>query len=142
MRIDAVRVARQTDQLDAVVAFYRDVVGLPVIGGFDDHDGYTGVMLGAPGEAAHLEFTTHSSGSPGQPGGADDLLVLYADPEGVQEVVARARALGIEEVAPANPYWARCRWRRPRRPGRPTARPGTGFAEGVAEVFSDQTFDP
>lgn len=105
MRIDAVRVARQTDQLDAVVAFYRDVVGLPVIGGFDDHDGYTGVMLGAPGEAAHLEFTTHSSGSPGQPGGADDLLVLYADREGVQEVVARARALGIEEVPADNPYW-------------------------------------
>ena len=53
-----------------------DVVGLPVIGGFDDHDGYTGVMLGAR-EAAHLEFTTHSAGR--RPARRpDDLLVLYA----------------------------------------------------------------
>lgn len=106
MRIDAVRVARQTDQLDAVVAFYRDVVGLPVIGGFDDHDGYTGVMLGAPGEAAHLEFTTHSSGSPAHPGGPDDLLVLYCEADGVRAAVDRAAAAGIEAVDATNPYWA------------------------------------
>jgi len=106
MRIDTVRVARQTDRLAEVVAFYRDVVGLPVIGGFDDHDGYTGVMLGAPGEAVHLEFTTHVQGSPGEPGGADDLLVLYCDPDGVGDVVARAEATGVAEVAAENPYWA------------------------------------
>ncbi len=105
MRIEAVRVARQTDRLPAVVAFYRDVVGLPVIGGFDDHDGYTGVMLGVPGEAAHLEFTTHSSGSPGQSGGEDDLLVIYADRDGVQAAVARAEAAGVEAVPAVNPYW-------------------------------------
>lgn len=105
MRIDAVRVARQTDRLVEVVAFYRDVVGLPVIGGFDDHDGYTGVMLGAPGEAVHLEFTTHATGSPAQPEGADDLLVLYCDAEAVRGTVARARAAGVETVQAANPYW-------------------------------------
>ena len=105
MRIDAVRVARQTDRLVEVVAFYRDVVGLPVIGGFDDHDGYTGVMLGAPDEAVHLEFTHHAGGSPAQPGGADDLLVLYCGAEAVRGTVARARAAGVETVPAANPYW-------------------------------------
>ncbi|MFW5692189.1 MAG: VOC family protein, partial [Chloroflexota bacterium] len=43
-----VRVARPTDQLAAVVAFYRDGLGLPVIAHFDDHAGYDGVILGMP----------------------------------------------------------------------------------------------
>ena len=43
-----VRVARQSDRLPEVVDFYRDVVGLPVIGGFDDHHGCPGVMVGDP----------------------------------------------------------------------------------------------
>ena len=44
-----VRVARPTDRLDAVVAFYRDGLGLPELFRFGDHDGYTGVILGLPG---------------------------------------------------------------------------------------------
>ena len=95
MRIAAVRVARQTDRLADVVAFYRDVVGLPVIGGFEDHDGYDGVMLGMPGEAVHLEFTAHAAGSPGQPGGADDLLVMYVDTDTIEQVAGRAEGRRI-----------------------------------------------
>jgi len=38
-----VRIARQTAQLDAVVAFHRDA-GLPEIVRFTGHDGYDGVM--------------------------------------------------------------------------------------------------
>ena len=37
-----IRIARPTDRLEAVVAFYRDGLGLVELGGFDDHDGYTG----------------------------------------------------------------------------------------------------
>ena len=105
MRITSVRVARATDRLDEVVAFYRDVLGLAVIGGFDDHDGYTGVMLGLPGEHVHLEFTEHRHGSPASVAGEDDLLVLYVDPEGLGRVTARAGLAGVVPVAPANPYW-------------------------------------
>ncbi len=43
------RVARHTERLDEVVAFYRDGLGLPEIGGFRDHDGYDGVFLAVPG---------------------------------------------------------------------------------------------
>jgi hypothetical protein len=52
-----VRIARPTDQLGKVVAFYRDGIGLPVIGSFDGHRGYSGVILGLPGTDYHLEFT-------------------------------------------------------------------------------------
>jgi hypothetical protein len=53
-----VRVARHTERLPEVVAFYRDGIGLREVGGFRDHDGYDGVFLEIPGSDAHLEFTT------------------------------------------------------------------------------------
>jgi len=37
-----VRIARPTDQLDAVIAFYRDGLGLEQVGEFNDHEGYDG----------------------------------------------------------------------------------------------------
>ena len=43
------RVARHTDRLEEVVAFYRDRIGLPELGRFTDHDSYDGVFLGVPG---------------------------------------------------------------------------------------------
>ena len=43
------RVARHTERLDEVVAFYRDGIGLREVGGFRDHDGYDGVFLELPG---------------------------------------------------------------------------------------------
>jgi catechol 2,3-dioxygenase-like lactoylglutathione lyase family enzyme len=97
------RVARPTERLPEVVAFYRDGLGLRQIGSFDDHDGYDGVFLEVPGTRAHLEFTaggTHGARSPHP----ESLLVLYlGDPESVARVMAR---IGVEPVAPANPYWA------------------------------------
>jgi hypothetical protein len=54
---NALRVARHTERLDDVVAFYRDRPGLTEVGGFSDHDGYDGVFLEVPGTGAHLELT-------------------------------------------------------------------------------------
>jgi catechol 2,3-dioxygenase-like lactoylglutathione lyase family enzyme len=97
------RVARHTDRLDDVVAFYRDGLGLNEIGGFRDHDGYDGVFLAIPGTGAHLEFT--SGGGHGAPDAdPESLLVLYlGDEEAVQRVAARLR---VDPVTPTNPYWA------------------------------------
>ena len=97
------RVARHTERLDEVVAFYRDGIGLPQIGGFCDHDGYDGVFLAVPGTGAHLELTAgggHGAAAPHP----ESLLVLYlGDDSAVRAVTAR---LGGDPVAPANPYWA------------------------------------
>src|SRR5262245_1486276 len=43
------RAARQTGDLDAVVRFYRDGLGLDVLYEFHGHDGFDGVMLGREG---------------------------------------------------------------------------------------------
>ena len=97
------RVARHTERLDEVVAFYRDGVGLPEIGGFRDHDGYDGVFLEVPGTGAHLELTAggaHDTPTPHP----ESLLVLYlGDDDAVRTAAAR---LGVDPIAPANPYWA------------------------------------
>jgi catechol 2,3-dioxygenase-like lactoylglutathione lyase family enzyme len=97
------RVARHTERLEEVVAFYRDRLGLPEIGRFRGHDGYDGVFLEIPGSGAHLELTTGGRHGPPEPH-PETLLVLYAgDEDAVREI---ARRLDAEPVAPANPYWA------------------------------------
>jgi catechol 2,3-dioxygenase-like lactoylglutathione lyase family enzyme len=48
------RVARPTDHFEDVIRFYRDGLGMTLIGSFEDHDGVDGVMLGVPGEPYHL----------------------------------------------------------------------------------------
>lgn len=97
------RVARHTERLDALVAFYRDGLGLTEVGGFEDYGDYEGVFLEVAGTGAHLELT--SGGVHGAPTPhPESLLVLYlGDEDAVRTVSAR---LGLEPVRPANPYWA------------------------------------
>src|SRR3954452_5529309 len=98
------RVTRHTDDLERLGAFYRDVVGLPEIGGFTDHDGYDGVFLDIPGSGAHLELTT-GGGQAATPPHPESLLVLYLEDRAQRDaIVAR---LGADPVRPANPYWER-----------------------------------
>lgn len=97
------RVARHTRQLDELVAFYRDGVGLPEIGRFRNHAGYDGVFLEITGTGAHLEFTSGGVHDPPEPN-PESLLVLYVGSAGaMREIEARLRA---SPVPPANPYWA------------------------------------
>jgi catechol 2,3-dioxygenase-like lactoylglutathione lyase family enzyme len=98
-----VRFARHTERLDEVVRFYRDGLGLPEIGRFEDHDGYDGVFLDIPGTGAHLELTS-GGGHGAPPPHPESLLVLYVgSDEAVEEILAR---VGAAPVEPANPYWA------------------------------------
>ena len=102
------RVARPTDNLDEVVRFYRDGLGLEELGSFVDHEGFDGVMLGYPGEQYHLEFTHHRGHRVGRAPTADNLLVFYVpDREEWQRAVDRMAGQGYEPVASYNPYWDR-----------------------------------
>src|SRR3954447_15598672 len=71
------RVARPTDDLAAVVRFYRDGLGLDVLSEFTGHDGFDGVMLGRKGAAYHLEFTWTAGHRAGTAPTDDNLLVFY-----------------------------------------------------------------
>jgi ribosomal protein S18 acetylase RimI-like enzyme len=101
----ATRVAHPAGDLDRSAAFYRDLLGLPVRGGFTGHDGYSGVIFALPG-GGELELTAGPAHP--RPGTDEDLLVLYlAGPEQVRRRAAELESAGVPTVPSANPYWKR-----------------------------------
>jgi len=102
------RVARPSDDLDALLAFYRDGLGLSVLYRFEDHDGFDGVMLGRPGAPYHFEFTRARGHAAGRAPTEDNLLVFYIpDHAEWTAAVERMVAAGFEWVPAFNPYWDR-----------------------------------
>src|SRR5262245_33768735 len=102
------RVARPTNDLTALLAFYRDGLGFDVLYEFKDHDGFDGVMLGRKGAAYHLEFTRKAGHNAGRAPSEDNLLVFYLPDVGDWErAVARMVAAGFKPVRALNPYWDR-----------------------------------
>ena len=102
------RVARPTDDLDAVVRFYRDGLGFDVLYSFTDHDDFDGVMLGRKGAAYHLEFTRKRGHQAGKAPTDDNLLVFYLPDEAEwQRAVDRLIRLGCQPVPAFNAYWDR-----------------------------------
>jgi catechol 2,3-dioxygenase-like lactoylglutathione lyase family enzyme len=101
----AVRLARPARDLTRSTRFYRDLIGLPPVGGFDNHDGYDGVFFALPG-GAELELTA----GPAQPAPStdEDLLVLYVRTwTEVEAIGARLTAAGVTRIQNRNPYWNR-----------------------------------
>lgn len=102
------RVARPTDDLDAVTRFYRDGLGFKVLGEFKDHEGFDGVMLGHSGAGYHLEFTHKHGHEAGRAPTDDNLLIFYLpDREEWERAVRRMEALGYRPVKSLNPFWDR-----------------------------------
>ncbi|MCE9595305.1 MAG: VOC family protein [Planctomycetes bacterium] len=100
------RVARPTDDLERIARMYAEGLGLEVLGRFEDHDGFDGVILGVAGEPHHLEFTTRRGHRVGKAPTQDHLLVWYApDEREWREGCARMLAAGFRAVASFNPYW-------------------------------------
>lgn len=101
------RVARPTHQLEEIIRFYHEGLGLEIISSFQNHDGYDGVMFGLPSFDYHLEFTQHMDGKPVPPPSEDNLLVFYIPDRNERDrIVQRLQQMGHESVPPENPYWA------------------------------------
>ena len=98
------RVARPSDDLAALVKFYRDGLGFDVLYEFTDHDGFDGVMVGRKGAAYHLEFTRKAGHKVGRAPTADNLLVFYLPDVGEWErAVTRLEKAGYKSVKAFNP---------------------------------------
>lgn len=99
------RIARHTTNLQAITNFYVNVLGLKVIGKFEDHNGYNGVFIGLPNTGWHLEFTTSAHAPQHQPD-EDDLLVFYQETAEECEVMKQNfKDHNIVPVVAKNPYW-------------------------------------
>jgi len=100
------RIARPVSDLERSVTQYRRGLDLDDLGRFQDHEGFDGVILGAPDMAYHLEFTFCRTHPLRPTPTVDDLLVFYV-PERAEwvQACARMRDAGFNEVSPFNPYW-------------------------------------
>src|SRR2546423_5181244 len=100
------RIVRPTDNMADVVKFYRDGLGFEVVGSFEDHDGFDGVLLAHRGAEYHLEFTHKAGHSAGRAPSADNLLVFYLPQiEEWNEAIARLEHHAYRAVKSFNPYW-------------------------------------
>jgi catechol 2,3-dioxygenase-like lactoylglutathione lyase family enzyme len=102
------RIARPVSDLARSVDMYCRGLGYVVLGSFEDHGGFDGVMVGAPGGGYHFEFT-HCRAHPVKPAPTfEDLVVLYVPETDAWEAAClRIVAAGFRAVASFNPYWDR-----------------------------------
>lgn len=100
------RAARPVSDLNRSVDMYTRGLGLQRLGGFKDHQGFDGAMVGHPGSPYHLEFTRHR-GHPVLPAPThEDLLVFYVPDLQAWEAACQGMLdAGFRRVASFNPYW-------------------------------------
>ncbi len=99
------RYARHTRNLQPLIKFYTEVIGLETLGGFEDHANYNGIFLGHKNDEWHLEFTTSKEQADQHPD-EDDLLVFYVETDAeINAILKTANKNTITPVRPKNPYW-------------------------------------
>ncbi|HUJ28383.1 MAG TPA: VOC family protein [Myxococcales bacterium] len=101
-----IRIARPTNDIEAILRFYRDGLGLEVLDSFTDHAGFDGVMLGHAGEPFHFEFTRERGAQAPRAPSEDHLIVFYSsDPAEWAARVQRMTSAGFQPVPAHNPWW-------------------------------------
>jgi catechol 2,3-dioxygenase-like lactoylglutathione lyase family enzyme len=105
LRPGALRFARSSGRYDDTVAFYRDVIGLPVVGEFSGSFGEDGTIFGLPDARVQLEIVrAHGGVSAVDP---LDMLVLYlSGADAVAAAPAPLRAARAPVDPTPHPYWA------------------------------------
>lgn len=100
------RIARPVSDLHRSTDMYCRGLGLRVVGSFENHDGFDGVMLGVTRAEYHFEFT-HCRTHPVAPAPtSEDLVVLYIPEETEWNIRCESMlTAGFKQVASFNPYW-------------------------------------
>jgi predicted N-acetyltransferase YhbS len=102
-----VRFARASSNYESTVAFYRDLVGLPVLGVFLASSGADGTIFGLPDASVQLEIVRAREDGDAVNGGGSDQLVLYLDgPAALPAAVFSLRAAGLLPDPEPHAYWA------------------------------------
>ena len=102
------RVARATDDIAALIPFYRDGLGFDVLHRFDSHENFDGIMFGNAAAPYHLEFTCAQGHVAGRAPTLDNLLVFYLpDRSEWLAAVCRMETAGFAAVPAFNSYWDR-----------------------------------
>jgi len=100
------RIARPSRDLQAATRFYTEGLGLEVLGSFQNHDGFDGVILGHPTWPYHIELTQKGLHPAAVTPTDEDLLVFYIPYLSAwKEAIERLRRAGARETMNANPFW-------------------------------------
>jgi catechol 2,3-dioxygenase-like lactoylglutathione lyase family enzyme len=99
------RVARHTNNLEKIEAFYVNILGFERLGGFQNHNNYDGVFIGKSDLDWHFEFT-ESNDKANHHFDEDDIIVLY--PSTILEYNNLSDSVSnnnISIITSKNPYW-------------------------------------
>lgn len=108
MELPHLRVARPTDDLEALLPFYIQGLGMTVLARFENHEAFDGVIVGWPDGPYHLEFVRAHGHEAGRAPSLDHLLVFYLPEKADWEArVAHLQAAGFDAVPSFNPFWDR-----------------------------------
>jgi catechol 2,3-dioxygenase-like lactoylglutathione lyase family enzyme len=100
------RIARPVTDIARARDMYVRGLGLSVVGGFEDHEGFDGVMLGSPGADYHFVFTHCRNRAVRPTPTVEDLAVFYIPSEAVwRGACANMEGAGFKPIASYNPYW-------------------------------------
>jgi catechol 2,3-dioxygenase-like lactoylglutathione lyase family enzyme len=102
-----IRIARPSNNIDALKEFYLEGLGFKTISEFDI-DGYKGIILGHQHHGYHLEFIQEQGVDYGVAPSHEHLLVFYfSDEEAWQSTITRMATIGVSPVESYNPYWVK-----------------------------------
>lgn len=100
------RVARPTDNLEAITEMYVNGLGFKLLGTFEGHNGFDGSIIGHENHNYHLEFTHHKGTMVGNAPTQDNLLVFYFSEDSVWEkCCSQMVEAGFKVVVSYNGYW-------------------------------------
>ena len=100
------RIARPVSDLARTQTMYCQGLGLRVVGSFEDHAGFDGIMLGLSGANYHFEFTRCRDPPVVPAPTAEDLAIFYIPTLSEwQDACANMLAASFKQIASFNPYW-------------------------------------
>ena len=100
------RVARSCRDFEAIKRFYCSGLGFSLLGSFEGHNGFDGLIIGHLNAPYHLEFTKERGITAPHAPDEEGLLVFYLpDMAEWQERVDKMRNAGYEPVQSNNSYW-------------------------------------
>jgi len=102
--VGAFRIALRTNHLSDARAFYRDLVGLPLLYAFSagESSKHDGLIFGVPDTSVTLELI--GADDPGAAGEQDEIVLYLPDPEARDAAARRLTGAGLTPVTPAQ-YW-------------------------------------